>query len=616
MKQMDTHATLGSDQTMESRIQLEEIRMLYGSMMFSMLATFAVSLIMYFVMYGHAASTEYLSLWFAIMAVSILVRSWDTFHFIKAPPDEQSKKSWGTRFLIGSTFAGFWWGMLSWLGYSAENEYQTLIVVCIVGVVGGALATLSYRWRTIVFFLLPALLILELRLIFEDNEFFTVVSYLLAVFILFTLSTSRRAYKNSNQNIRLRIEADVREEALRAAKNEAEHANKAKSIFLSNMSHELRTPLNAILGYTQLLKHDQSLKQKQQDSIKEINDAGELLLELVNQVLDLSSIEEGNQQILIEPVALENILKECKSLIQPLADKNHIRLDFITNFTGYVMADHTRLKQIILNLLSNAIKYNRINGMVNVRCSYIAENRVRIEVSDTGYGIPKNKLNSLFEPFNRLEINTKKIEGTGIGLTISKKLTDMMKGTLNVQSDVGRGSTFWIELEGFRESIKKGTPQDLSAQAKKPEVNNSDLIHAQKLLIVEDNPSNLKLISSQLSALGYKADLASNGKEALKMTRAIDYALVLTDCNMPIMDGYELTAEIRKNNSHIPVIALTADAFPEREQECLIAGMNDRIVKPVSLKQLDNMLEKWLRPNCRIQSSPDIARRRTHDVVD
>ncbi len=594
MKKMDKHATLESDQTMESRIQLEEIRMLYGSMMFSMLATFVVSLIMYLVMYGHAASTEYLTLWFAIMTVSILVRSWDTYQFIKTPPDEQSKQLWGTRFLIGSTFAGFWWGMLSWLGYSAENEYQALIVVCIVGVVGGALATLSYRWRTIVFFLLPALLILELRLIFEDNEFFTVVSYLLAVFILFTLSTSRRAYKNSNQNIRLRIEADFREEALRAAKNEAEHANEAKSIFLSNMSHELRTPLNAILGYTQLLKHDQSINQKQQDNIKEINDAGELLLELVNQVLDLSSIEEGNLQVSIEPVALENILKECKSLIQPLADKNHIRLDFITNFTGYVMADHTRLKQIILNLLSNAVKYNHLNGMVNVRCSYISDNRVRIEVSDTGYGIPNNKLNSLFEPFNRLEINTKKIEGTGIGLTISKKLTDMMKGTLNVQSDVGRGSTFWVELEGFRESIKNGTPQDLSAQAKKPEVNNGDLIHAQKLLIVEDNPSNLKLISSQLSALGYKADLASNGKEALKMTRAMDYALVLTDCNMPIMDGYELTAEIRKNDSHIPVIALTADAFPEREQECLTAGMNDRIVKPVSLKQLDNMLEKWL----------------------
>ena len=594
MKQKHRHTDLESDKAMESRIQLEEIRMLYGSMMFSMLATFAVSLIMYLVLLGHTNSNDYLSLWFAIMVVSILLRSWDAYHFIRTSPDEQSKKSWGTRFLIGSTFAGFWWGMLSWLGYSAENEYQTLIVVCIVGVAGGSLATLSYRWHTTILFLLPALLILELRLILDRTEFLEIVSYLLAVYILFIISTARRAYKNSNQNIRLRIEADFREDALRAAKNEAEHANDAKSMFLSSMSHELRTPLNAIIGYTQLLEHDESLNQKQRDNIKEINDAGELLLELVNQVLDLSSIEEGNIDVSIEPVVLQDVLQECKSLIQPLADKNHIRLDFITDFTGYVMADHTRLKQIILNLLSNAIKYNHYNGMVNIRCSHIAENRVRIEVKDTGYGIPDNKLSSLFEPFNRLDINPKKIEGTGIGLTISKKLTEMMKGTLNVQSETGRGSTFWIELEGSQINIRSGLSDDQLKSANTLDADSSGLIHEQKILIVEDNPSNLKLISSQLSALGYKADLASNGKEALKMTSTNDYALVITDCNMPIMDGYELTAEIRKNNSRIPVIALTADAFPEREQQCLTAGMNARIVKPVNLKQLGNMLETWL----------------------
>ena len=594
MKKMDRISAPEPDQAMESHIQLEEIRMLYGSMMFSMLATFAVSLIMFLVLLGHARSTEYLVLWFAVMAASILLRSWDTYLFITTSPDDQSKKSWNTRFLIGSTFAGFWWGMLAWLGYSAENEYQTLIIVCIVGVAGGSLATLSYRWRTIVLFLMPALLMLELRLIFDHSEFFEIVSYLLAVFILFTLSTSRRAYKNSNQNIRLRIEADIREDALRAAKNEAEHANKAKSIFLSNMSHELRTPLNAILGYTQLLRHDNSLHQEQQDNIKEINDASEHLLELVNQVLDLSSIEEGSLKVSIEPVALQNLLLECKSLIRPLADKSHIRLDFITDFTGYVMADHTRLKQIILNLLSNAVKYNHDNGMVKVSCSYIAGNHVRIEVSDTGFGIPENKLNSLFEPFNRLDINTKKIEGTGIGLTISKKLTEMMKGTLNVQSEPGRGSTFRIDLDGFGENIKTGAPHDLPDLTDKPDVDSNELIHEQKILIVEDNPSNLKLLSNQLSVLGYKADIACNGKEALKMTVANNYALVLTDCNMPVMDGYELTTEIRKNNNHVPVIALTADAFPEREQECLTAGMNGRMVKPVSLKQLDNTLEKWL----------------------
>lgn len=591
MKQSSSIQSQKSDQAMESRVQLEEIRMLYGSLPFSMLAALAVSLIIYLVMLDNTKSPEHLSFWFTVMLGSIVLRSWDSYAFTSTAPEEQSKKSWGLRFLLGSTFSGFWWGMLSWLGQSTENEYQTLIVVCIVGVAGGSLITLSYRWQTIVLFLMPALVLLELHLIIEDNEFFDVLSYLIAVFILFTVSASRRVYKNSNQNIRLRIEADIREDALRKAKNEAEHANEAKSIFLSNMSHELRTPLNAILGYTQLLRHDGSISSKQQDNIKEIDDAGKLLLELVNQVLDLSSIEEGNLRISIESLPLETVLQECKSLIQPMADENNIRLDFITDCVEYVKADHTRLKQVILNLLSNAIKYSHRNGMVTVRCHYAAENRIHIIVEDNGFGIPQDKLQSLFEPFTRLETNPRKVEGTGIGLAISKKLTEMMNGILNVQSEIGRGSTFWIELESSQNndiSDKSQGQHDLFAKFDTRETTNA------KVLIVEDNPSNLKLISNQLRTLGYKADLASNGKEGLNMLRSNDYALVLTDCNMPIMDGYELAIEIRKENSQIPVIALTADAFPEREQECLSAGMNDRIVKPVNLQNLENTLQKWI----------------------
>jgi CheY-like chemotaxis protein/nitrogen-specific signal transduction histidine kinase len=401
-------------------------------------------------------------------------------------------------------------------------------------------------------------------------------------------------YMNSNQNVRLRIEADYREDALRTAKDEAEQANKAKSQFLSSMSHELRTPLNAILGYAQLLEYDNSMPQNQQANLREISSAGRLLLELVNQILDLAKIEKGSMDVYIEQVKLEDVFTECKSLIKPLATEHNILLDFDTRVSGYVRADHTRLKQVILNLLSNAIKYNRPNGTVTLRCSLIDDNRARIEIEDTGIGIPRHKIENLFKPFDRLNIDNRDIEGTGIGLSISRQLTEMMGGTMNVSSEPDRGSLFWIELEGSASR----TPDHIAEPASPLYTSTrgyGQALRKRKILIVEDNPANLKLIANQLSTLGYKSDLASNGREALKMFRENDYALVLSDCNMPIMDGYKLAAEIRASgDTQTPIIALTADAFPESEQECLLAGMNDRITKPVGLHRLRTTLEQWL----------------------
>ena len=590
-----TRQTLSTDtRAMESRIVLEEIRMLYGSMPFSVSATLAVGLIIYLALYAHADSLRSLHIWFGGLVAITLLRGWCTWLFNHSTAEAQNREIWGTRFIFGSTVSGFWWGMLPWLGYSSENEYLILIVVCIVGVAGGSLATLSYRWQSIASFLLPLLVLLEIRLVLEGSNYTNVVALLLAAFILFSLSTARRVYRNSNQNIRLRIEADYREDALRKAKDEAEQANKAKSQFLSSMSHELRTPLNAILGYAQLLEYDNSLPQNQLSNLREISSAGRLLLELVNQILDLAKIEEGSINIFIEQVKLEDVFTECKSLIKPLASEYNILLDFDTRVHGYARADHTRLKQVVLNLLSNAIKYNRPNGTVTLRCSFIQDKRVRIEIEDTGTGIPRHKIDNLFKPFDRLDVDSREIDGTGIGLSISKQLTEMMGGVLSVQSEPDRGSLFWIELEGSATE-----PADRVAEASSPynatTRGNGETLPKRKILVVEDNPANLKLIANQLRTLGYKTDLASNGREALKMFHENGYALVLSDCNMPIMDGYKLAAEIRASgDTRTPIIALTADAFPEREKECRKAGMNDRIIKPVGLHTLRTTLERWL----------------------
>jgi PAS domain S-box-containing protein len=713
--------TLKSDDStrLNKQIRLEEIRLLYGGTPFSYTASFVIALIIYNVLLGHVTSPQNLDIWlFTILAV-LFVRSVDSYLFSTKDKKEQSRKSWRIRFFTGTGIAGFCWGLLPWLGYSSEIEYFSFIIVCLVGVIAGSLSTLSYRWETIALFLLPASLLLVLRLIIEDQTFFNATSFVLLVFIFFSLSAGKKIFNNTQQNIRLRLEADTREHAIELmhqkqalhlqntplaiiefdidlnvtewnmaaehifgysreeaidenvmrlillrdssveaeklwqqllsyepvigavienktksgstvicewfvtpltgeqneivgiaamaldisdkkqnelailkSKEEAEKANQAKSDFLSSMSHELRTPLNAILGFTQLLKYEKTLTEKQQSHIREISNAGNLLLELVNQILDLARIEKGHLQLSMEKVALANCFKEVRAMIQPLAEKKRLSLNINTDTSGYVIADFTRLKQIMLNLLSNAIKYNVDKGSVTLKVLQKENNVVRICIIDTGKGISQELLQEIFQPFNRLNAASN-IEGTGIGLSISKQLVEMMNGNIGVSSKINDGSEFWIELTGSlnittaMENESRTTPSGQQL----PLRSITDL----NILVAEDNPTNQTLILSQLEALGYAADLAKNGQEALNKMLNTDYHLLFTDCNMPLVDGYKLARTIReRGNQQLPIIALTADAFPEKKAECLKAGMNDQITKPVNLQTLKDTLEKYL----------------------
>ncbi len=233
---------------------------------------------------------------------------------------------------------------------------------------------------------------------------------------------------------------------LSTAKSLAEKTDKAKSRFLSHMSHELRTPLNAILGFTQLMNIATDLSELQQDNLKEIESAGNFLLTLINEILDLSRIESGKIKLSEDTVYLEQLLAECLTLVKPIADKRNIRLECILTTERQLHTDHVRLKQVILNLLSNAIKYNSENGLVVLYCHDIDAHNIRIEIQDTGPGIAHELINNIFSPFERLGVDERKIEGSGIGLMISRRLTRLMSGKIDVLSEPGRGSVFWLEL--------------------------------------------------------------------------------------------------------------------------------------------------------------------------
>lgn len=389
------------------------------------------------------------------------------------------------------------------------------------------------------------------------------------------------------QNITERKAAD---QALLRAKEEAERASRAKSEFLSSMSHELRTPLNAILGFGQLLESDDALDEEQHDSIHEILHAGNHLLELINEVLDLARIESGRVDLSLEGVGLGEILDESLALVQPLAEQRGIKLESAQIDTT-VRADRTRLKQVLVNLLGNAIKYNREQGQVEIRVTP-QHDYLHIAVSDTGPGIPQERLDELFQPFNRLEAEGSQIEGTGIGLVICKRLTELMGGRIGVDSTAGEGSTFWIELPMLGTAHVQPT-----AFATPPEQAQRHPSRDYRLLYIEDNPANLKLVSHILAHREHiHLHTAHSAELGLELAEARHPDLILLDINMPGMDGYQLLQVLRSRPwaRQLPVIAITANAMPADIQRGLDAGFTDYLTKPLDIPHFLASIEQAL----------------------
>ncbi len=378
------------------------------------------------------------------------------------------------------------------------------------------------------------------------------------------------------------------ERALNEQKYELERANLAKDRFLTSMSHELRTPLNAILGFSQLLANDAlpSTEEQKRSFVHNIITAGRHLLALIDEILDLAKIESGNMSLSLEPVQLPQLLDDVAAMVEEQAARRGIRMLYPEAEPVVVRADHTRLKQIILNLLSNAIKYNRKGGAVVLNVTLAAQ-CVRISVQDTGPGLNPQQMEALFQPFNRLGQEAGTEEGTGIGLVVTKRLVELMGGTLGVSSTVGVGSVFSIELPALPQE-----PRPAVASADTVEIPLSianDSGESATILYVEDNPASLKLIEDVISFRGgLQLITAIDAPQGIALAIREQPRLILMDINLPGMSGNEakkvLAADAR--TAHIPVIALTANAMHSDIRSGIAAGFFRYLTKPIDLDAL------------------------------
>lgn len=404
----------------------------------------------------------------------------------------------------------------------------------------------------------------------------------------------RMALLNALRSYRdIRRAADLQKQIMLAEQETmtAAAANEAKSQFLAHMSHEIRTPLNGILGLTDILAQTK-LNENQLEFIKTIRHSGEALLAIINDILDFSKIEAGKLELESIDFSLPVLCDDLEGLFMPQIQEKGLQFEITLDPTipQFLNGDPLRIKQVLLNLISNSLKFTHEGHVkLDIKQSQASPLVLEFQVEDTGIGISEEKQDQLFKPFTQVDSSTtRKYGGTGLGLQISQRLVQLMGGHISLKSQVDKGSTFTFDLH-------------LNAGTKPIEADDEDTIRSNKpvenirILVAEDNKTNQLVISTMLKRLGYQYHLCGDGQEALAQLDNQEYDLVLMDCQMPIMDGFLATQNIRKNPDlkNLPIIALTAGATEKEQKQCFDSGMNDFLSKPIKLNVLKNALERW-----------------------
>jgi signal transduction histidine kinase/ActR/RegA family two-component response regulator len=577
--------------SIDERLLVEQVRLLYaqttGGLIASAIGAGGLALVLW-----DMVPRAQLVPWLALMCLVLAARVVLIRLYRHAKPAPEAVKPWRAWFALAVGATGLLWGAALVMFFpGAPGLQQIYVAILVVTMAAGGLVMFAPAFFIYAIFVAGALGPFAAWIFFQGTEFIILGVFATAL-VAMLLVGARRVHETLMTSLRLRFETESLTDKLFWAKEEAEHANHAKSDFLSRMSHELRTPMNAILGFAQLLDYDVADDPRDAEraaNVQHILNAGHHLMGLIDDVLELSRIEIGGMSLSLDRCAPRVAIEASLSLIRAPAYARGVRVTdrAARRALPDLNTDSARLRQILVNLLSNAVKYNRDGGTVTVDAEPVDGGMLRISVRDTGPGIPLDKQDDLFKPFNRLGAETSGIEGTGIGLTITRRLAEALGGHLGFESAPGQGSTFWVDLP--LAAANDVAPETGPVGDPAPDDTVLGRLAGLTVLCVEDNPANLRLIEALIARVPGTTLLTSeDAKTGLGMARARVPDVILMDINLPGMDGFEALAELKADpaTAAIPVIALSANAMPADVERGRAAGFVRYLTKPINLDEL------------------------------